>query len=606
MIRKIALVLSLLGLGAGQALAFQQVTDFDQSKSNPGNLKMYLHIPQQLRDPAPLVLALHGCTQSANAYHTESGWSELADRYGFYVVYPEQNSEDKTAKTGNPYSCFNWAGYYGEGMAKGEGENGSIKQMVEYMQERYHVDAGKVYITGLSAGGGMTTMMLALYPEVFAGGAPMAGIPYKCASNVDQAYGCMGVTSSFQPRTGAGCESGEACMDPALRQSAETWAARVRAGNGNWQGQYPRVIIWQGDKDQYVADENAVELMKQWTAVHGTDQTADTEGQQLNGSSKHSYREYRKDGRALVAVVDLLGMKHGISVDPGTGEDQGGKPGLAMSYTFDWDVHSAYYTAQWWGLIDSSDSPLVEVLEPAEGAHLQGVVSVQAQASDEDGIAEVAFYLDGALLERLYAAPYTMSFDADALADGEHTLRVVATEAHADAKTGERSVRFSTGNDLPVVGFTSPSDGATLSGNMEFRVQASDRDGIAYVDFFLDDGQSERQLERAAAAPDAVTIDTSALADGSYSVRAVAVDASAQALSSEARLSFETGFDCQQWTAYNYSHALAGRARNVSALWWYPDYRVVGSGEKLGNSSWVQTTVHSTAAEGSYALGACP
>ncbi|KAB7619743.1 PHB depolymerase family esterase [Alkalilimnicola sp. S0819] len=608
MFRRLILALSLLAFGGGSAQAFQQVSDFNQAKSNPGNLKMYTHVPQTLREKAPLVLALHGCTQSASTYHKESGWSELADRHGFLVVYPEQNSENKTAQTGNPYNCFNWAGYYGARMAKGDGENASVMQMIEYMQERYPVDADKIYITGLSAGGGLTSMMLALYPDVFAGGAPMAGLPYHCANTVDDAYACMGVTSSFQPRTGAGCESGEACMAPDRKRSPQAWAQLARDNNGGYSGNYPRVLIWQGDKDQYVDDDNAVEIMKQFTALHGTDQTADVTGQSFNGDSKHVYREYLKGDRPVVGVVDVLGMKHGITIDEGTGEDQGGKAGLAMSYTHDFDVFSSYYTAKWWGLLDTqpeNDRPVVRIESPTDGAHLSGTVEVSVSATDDDGIARVDIWLGDELLISDISAPYGTEFNAGTLADGEHVLRAVAVDASADAVSSEVQLTFSTGNDSPALRFTSPEEGAHLSGTVTFSVDASDRDGIARVAFYLQGSNGEQPFAVADSAPWQATLDVATLADGQHTVRAEAVDASAEQRTSSTTLSFRTGFDCQEWTTYNYYHALAGRARNVSLLWWSPEYRVLGSDEALGRSSWIQTTVRNTPNEGEFAKGSC-
>lgn len=63
---------------------------------------MYVHVPDDLEPGAPVVVALHGCTQSAQAYHQGSGWSELADEQGFAVVYPQ------TSSANNANSCFNF------------------------------------------------------------------------------------------------------------------------------------------------------------------------------------------------------------------------------------------------------------------------------------------------------------------------------------------------------------------------------------------------------------------------------------------------------------------------------------------------------------------
>ena len=98
--------------------ALAAVADFG---ANPGALDMYEYVPADLPANAPLVVVLHGCTQSANAM-TAAGWNQLADQYQFAVVYPEQSSAN------NPVECFNWAGEYGDtaNLVRGQGENQSI------------------------------------------------------------------------------------------------------------------------------------------------------------------------------------------------------------------------------------------------------------------------------------------------------------------------------------------------------------------------------------------------------------------------------------------------------------------------------------------------
>jgi poly(3-hydroxybutyrate) depolymerase len=60
--------------------------------TNTSQLKMYKHAPAKVpAGPRPLVVVLHGCTQTAAAYES-AGWSDLADEWGFYVLYPEQNT----------------------------------------------------------------------------------------------------------------------------------------------------------------------------------------------------------------------------------------------------------------------------------------------------------------------------------------------------------------------------------------------------------------------------------------------------------------------------------------------------------------------------------
>jgi poly(hydroxyalkanoate) depolymerase family esterase len=139
-----------------------------------------------------LVIALHGCTQTADEYNHGTGWSSLADSLGFAVVYPQQEPAN------NPKNCFSW--FLPGDIARGHGEALSIREMVDYAIAKFAADHRKVFVTGLSAGGAMASVMLATYPEVFAGGAIIAGLPYGCASNVQQAFEAMFTEQGHTPR----------------------------------------------------------------------------------------------------------------------------------------------------------------------------------------------------------------------------------------------------------------------------------------------------------------------------------------------------------------------------------------------------------------------
>src|SRR5207237_4224060 len=120
-------------------------------------------------------------------------------------------------------------------------------QMIEQPVVDYGINRRRVSVTGLSAGGAMASNMLACYPEVFAGGAIVAGLPYGAATNVQQAFESM-----FQ--------------SPA--RSAREWGDLVR-GAAPHDGPWPRVSVWHGNADKTVIPSNADEILKQWTEVHG-------------------------------------------------------------------------------------------------------------------------------------------------------------------------------------------------------------------------------------------------------------------------------------------------------------------------------------------------
>src|SRR4051812_18114873 len=115
--------------------------------SNPGNLRMFTYVPERRPVGAPLVVVLHGCTQTAAGYDEGAGWSTLAERYGFALLLPEQQ------RANNPNNCFNW--FLPGDIRRGQGEALSIYQMIEHMVADEKLDRRRVFVTGLSAGGAM-------------------------------------------------------------------------------------------------------------------------------------------------------------------------------------------------------------------------------------------------------------------------------------------------------------------------------------------------------------------------------------------------------------------------------------------------------------------
>ncbi|MBR9883444.1 MAG: PHB depolymerase family esterase [Oceanospirillales bacterium] len=326
--------LLLAGVSPARAAALTEVTGFG---SNPGDLRMYEYIPDHLPKGRPLVVALHGCTQSASAYDDESGWVELAERWRFALLLPEQQ------KTNNSSLCFNWfnGSHYldwifwwtdwGNDIDRGEGEALSIKQMIDHLADKQQSDTRRVYETGLSAGGAMTAVMLATYPETFAGGGIIAGIPYKCAR-----YAITALTD-------CGVDADRAGSVPIKDLSPQEWGDLVRDASDHT-GPWPRLSIWQGDEDKRVIPDTARELLEQWTNVHGIDTTPDVE----DTVKGYPHKVYQDDqGNALIETYLITGMGHGAPVDSGTGEDQCGLPG---GYILDADICASYFIGKFWGL----------------------------------------------------------------------------------------------------------------------------------------------------------------------------------------------------------------------------------------------------------------
>jgi poly(hydroxyalkanoate) depolymerase family esterase len=303
--------------------------------SNPGALRMFTHIPSFLPLNPALVVVLHGCSQTGGAYSVDTGWKSLADWYGFALLLPQQQ------KTNNQKGCFNW--FQPSDTRRDQGEALSIRQMIETLVVDQSIDTGRVFVTGLSAGGAMSTVMLACYPEIFAAGAIIAGLPYGAANNVQQAFEAMYQSPS---------------------RSAAEWASLVRTASPHRET-WPRISIWHGERDKTVVPANATELVKQWTALHGV----------LDAPKKTTVRGVSKTawlndaGAEMVQYFSIPGLGHGTPVAPGTAYDEGGR---VAPFVLDAGIASSFHIAQFFGLINlpSGDSTK---LQPSEEPSRQQV-----------------------------------------------------------------------------------------------------------------------------------------------------------------------------------------------------------------------------------------
>ena len=296
-----------------------EVTGFG---SNPGKLKMFTYRPAGLGASRPLVVALHGCTQQASGYDDEPGWIKFADKHRFALLLPQQQEANNSRK------CFNW--FLPGDSERDKGEALSIRQMIDKAKLDATIDPHKIYVTGLSGGGAMAAVMMAVYPEVFAGGAIIAGVPYKCASNANEALSQCGVGLFGQTA-------------PMKDLTPAQWGDLVRKASSH-HGPFPRVSIWQGASDTTVNPKDQQELLDQWTNVLGIDQIPDTEGT-INGHAHKLYKD--SNGRALVETVLIKGMGHGTAIAPGNADDQCGK---AAPFILSVGVCSSFYILKFWGL----------------------------------------------------------------------------------------------------------------------------------------------------------------------------------------------------------------------------------------------------------------
>lgn len=327
-----------------------KLTRLDGPVQKRGQLTGWFQCPENPESPPALVVILHGCTQTAAAYDYGSGWSQLADEYGFAVLFPEQSRQN------NANLCFNW--FQSNDVTRGSGEVLSIREMVARMIEVHGVDPRRVFVTGLSAGGAMANALLASYPEVFAGGAIIAGLPFGVASTVPEAFDRM---------RGHGLPS-PTMLDAGLR------------GASQHEGPWPTVSVWHGTKDNTVSEANALAIIDQWRGVHGAEAGSD-HAQDVDGHRLEIWKD--TSGRIAIEHYRIVGMGHGTPVDGASGY---GRPAAHM---LDIGISSTVHIARTWGLIPSFERREISAVSDAPGA-----LSRPGQPRTPDGIQEV---IEGAL-----------------------------------------------------------------------------------------------------------------------------------------------------------------------------------------------------------------
>ncbi len=208
-----------------------------------GTLNYKLYLPAsynpEASTAAPLLVMLHGCTQSPDDFAAGTRMNALADVHGFLVAYPAQSANANGSK------CWNW--FRPQDQARGAGEPAMIAGMTAQISAEYRVDPSRVYVAGLSAGAAMAVVLGATYPDVFAAVGAHSGLPYRAAKDVGSAFAVM--------RSGA----------------SGTIDAAANAG-----GTVMPTIVFHGDRDQTVSAVNGDAIVARMTGIVGRDRTSST------------------------------------------------------------------------------------------------------------------------------------------------------------------------------------------------------------------------------------------------------------------------------------------------------------------------------------------
>jgi esterase/PHB depolymerase len=190
------------------------------------------------------------------------------------------------------------------------------------MVEGHGIDQRRIFVTGLSAGGAMTSAMLATYPEVFSAGAIIAGLPFGVANNVRDALTIMRATPVRTPRR----------LGDLVRNASQH------------EGPWPRLSVWHGSVDGVVAPANAREIVKQWLDVHHLPQAPMSEGV-VDGYPRRVW--WNADGETIVESYTITGMAHGTPLGVADNEQRYGAQGAFM---IEAGISSSFHIAKFFGL----------------------------------------------------------------------------------------------------------------------------------------------------------------------------------------------------------------------------------------------------------------
>lgn len=289
-------------------------------RANEGDLNAYLHEPpEKEKGEKPLIVVLHGCNQDAAEIAAGSGWNQLADYFGFYVLYPEQRASN------NMFKCFNW--FFDSDTEKDKGEMASIHEMVNFVQKNYSIDTNNVYVYGVSAGAITAVNYMAAYPSQIKSGAVLAGAAYKQLDSPSKAFSQM----------------------KAPKDTTETvLKERLFSQNPNYTGSFPTLIVIHGTNDKVVNFKNSEILVKQWKTAFDILSEKDTvvfKGDKVPSITKKEYLDAHN--KSVISFYIAEDWGHYLMIDPGPIPKQGGEVG---KHALDGDYFSTYEILKDWKL----------------------------------------------------------------------------------------------------------------------------------------------------------------------------------------------------------------------------------------------------------------
>ncbi|MCA1737413.1 MAG: PHB depolymerase family esterase [Actinobacteria bacterium] len=238
-----------------------------------GTRDYQLYVPSGYEEQGdvPLIVMLHGCRQDAEDFAAGTQMNVLAEREGFLVLYPEQRL------SANPLGCWNW--FEPSNQERGSGEPSIIAGTTDRVIADYSVDTNRVYVAGISAGGAMTSIMGATYPDLYNAIAVHSGLEYKAADNSRAALAAQ--------RDGG--------PDPDQQGYLAFLSAREQA-------RVLPTIVFHGEEDEEVDVLNAHQALSQWAQTN--DYSYDgSDNDSITDEPADTFREQTPEGYDYVRYV---------------------------------------------------------------------------------------------------------------------------------------------------------------------------------------------------------------------------------------------------------------------------------------------------------------
>ena len=241
-----------------------------------GSHSYKLYIPsRQDGQPSPLIVMLHGCTQSADDFAAGTRMNFAAEAHGCFVVYPEQQQAANASK------CWNW--FRSGDQARDRGEPALIAGITRQILKDYNIDPLRVYVAGLSAGGAAAAIMGETYPDLYAAVGVHSGLACHSAHDLPSAFSAM--------------------RGQAIPQSVEGYRRDMR--------QMP-TIVFHGDQDSTVHPSNGTKVIAR---ANGDANLNVMTVRKAGASGEHYSQSVYQDaeGRSILELWELHGAGHAWS-----------------------------------------------------------------------------------------------------------------------------------------------------------------------------------------------------------------------------------------------------------------------------------------------------